>query len=297
MDIRALGYVVVRSKDVAQWRDYGRNVLGTMAVDAPQGCLYLKMDERDYRYLIVPDESDGYLASGWELADREAFETAIGEVQGAGIEVVRGTPVELELRRVHGMAWFQDPAGNRHEICWGIKSEFRPFVSPVGVPRFITGDQGMGHTVLPAPNFDETWEFLRDVMGFRQSDVLHHRFTDDPAEPVKRIYFLHCNNPREHSLAIFEMPVSSGCVHLMMEVENMDQVGMAMDRMQAQGVKLSATLGKHCNDDMISFYMKTPGGFDVEYGYGGMRCNWDQHVVFESTRVSLWGHDFSVGFK
>lgn len=297
MDIRALGYIVVRSTDLDQWRDYGANVLGTMTVEAPQGCLYLKMDERDFRYLIVPGETDGYQASGWELADREAFEAAIASVQQAGVEVMRSDEAERQLRRVHDMAWFHDPAGNRHEICWGIRSEFRPFISPVGVPRFITGDQGMGHTVLPAANFDETWQFLHDVMGFRQSDVLHHKFTDDPAEPVKRIYFLHCNNPREHSLAIFEMPVSSGCVHMMMEVEDMDQVGRAMDRMQEHGVKLSATLGKHCNDDMISFYMKTPGGFDMEYGYGGLRCDWSQHIVFESTRVSQWGHDFSVGFK
>ena len=46
---------------------------------------------------------------------------------------------------------------------------------------------------------------------------------------------------------------------------------------------------------MTSFYMKTPSGFDLEYGYGGLQVDWEQHSAFEFTRVSIWGHDFSVG--
>ena len=42
----------------------------------------------------------------------------------------------------------------------------------------------------------------------------------------------------------------------MAEVDSMDEVGRALDRVATQGVKLSATLGRHCNDHMISFYMK-----------------------------------------
>ena len=36
--------------------------------------------------------------------------------------------------------------------------------------------------------------------------------------------------------------------------------------------------------------------FAIEYGFGGRTIDWDRHTVFESTSVSLWGHDFSVGF-
>jgi 3,4-dihydroxy-9,10-secoandrosta-1,3,5(10)-triene-9,17-dione 4,5-dioxygenase len=46
---------------------------------------------------------------------------------------------------------------------------------------------------------------------------------------------------------------------------------------------------------MISFYMKTPSGFDVEVGTGGAQVDWNAHVTHEFTTVSLWGHDFSVG--
>ena len=60
-------------------------------------------------------------------------------------------------------------------------------------------------------------------------------------------------------------------------------------------VALSATLGRHMNDQMVSFYVKSPGGFDVEYGTEGLTVDDEKWVARESTAVSYWGHDFSVG--
>ncbi|MFL9997785.1 3,4-dihydroxy-9,10-secoandrosta-1,3,5(10)-triene-9,17-dione 4,5-dioxygenase [Burkholderia sp. GAS332] len=297
IDVRALGYVVVQSADVGTWRGYAENVLGMQAQDATDGALYVKMDERDFRYLIVPGDADRYFASGWELPDAVAFDDAIRALQLAGVEPIRASAQEAALRRVQAMVWCTDPSGNRHEFFWGVRTDFRRFVSPLGVSGFVTGAMGLGHAVLPAPQFDATDAFLRDVLGFELSDIFRVRFTDDPAEPEKRIHFLHCKNARHHSLAIMDLAVPSGCIHVMAEVDSMDEVGRALDRVAAQGVKLSATLGRHCNDHMISFYMKTPGGFDLEYGYGGLTVDWAQHSVYEATRVSLWGHDFSVGFR
>ena len=297
IDVRALGYVVVQSAKVDTWRDYAENVLGMQAQDATDGALYVKMDERDFRYLIVPGEADRYFASGWELADAAAFDDAIRSLELAGVEPIRASAQEAALRRVQAMVWCTDPSGNRHEFFWGVRADFRRFVSPLGVPGFVTGAMGLGHAVLPAPQFDGTDTFLRDVLGFELSDIFRVRFTDDPAEPEKRIHFLHCRNARHHSLAIMDLAVPSGCIHVMAEVDSMDEVGRALDRVAAHNVKLSATLGRHCNDHMVSFYMKTPSGFDLEYGYGGLTVDWTQHNVYEATRVSLWGHDFSVGFR
>jgi 3,4-dihydroxy-9,10-secoandrosta-1,3,5(10)-triene-9,17-dione 4,5-dioxygenase len=185
-----------------------------------------------------------------------------------------------------------DPSGNRHELCWGHLSDCQPFVSPQGVPSFLTGDMGLGHTVMPAPNFDATAAFLRDVLGFGLSDIFN--FRPDPSAPPVRIHFLHCNNVRHHSLAIAEYPVASGCVHVMVEVEDMPEVGRAIDRMHAHKVQQTATLGQHTNDKVTSFYMRSPSQFDIEYGYGGAVIDWAEHITHEFTRVSLWGHDFSV---
>ncbi|WP_371185582.1 VOC family protein [Thalassotalea maritima] len=293
MDIQALGYFVAQTTDLKKWQDYAQNVLGMMTSTAPDGGLYVKMDERPFRFLILEGERDCYLSSGWELASKADFDQATKELNEKGVAWEMGSAALCDQRGVQALAILQDPSGNTHELYWGHRSDCLPFVSPQGVNKFVTGEMGLGHTVLPAPEFDVTLAFLQDVLGFETSDIFNFKPAPD-MDPLP-IYFMHCANPRHHSLAICAFPVESGCVHTMVEVENMTEVGRAYDRFQEHGVALSATLGQHLNDKMVSFYMKTPSGFDMEYGYGGLQVDWDEHSVFEFTRVSLWGHDFSVG--
>ncbi|MBM1181518.1 3,4-dihydroxy-9,10-secoandrosta-1,3,5(10)-triene-9,17-dione 4,5-dioxygenase [Pseudomonas lundensis] len=293
IDIRGLSYFVAQSPDPVAWQRYAEDVLGMMVTPAPSGGLYVKMDERPFRMLIVPGDEARYVASGWELGNEAAFNAAIATLNQADVSWRQGSAEQCEQRGVQALVHVTDPSGNRHELSWGHRSDCQPFVSPQGVPRFITGDMGLGHTVLPAPNFDATLAFAKDVLGFELSDIFN--FRPDPSAPPIRIHFLHCKNSRHHSLALAEYPVPSGCVHVMVEVDNMTEVGRAHDRRLAHEVPLSATLGQHLNDRMTSFYMKTPSGFDLEYGYGGLLVDWQAHSAFEFTRVSLWGHDFSVG--
>ncbi|MEG0862565.1 MAG: VOC family protein [Pseudomonas sp.] len=293
IEIRGLSYFVAMSENLSQWQRYAEDVLGMQVLPAPSGGLYVKMDERPFRMLIVEGSEPRYLASGWELASESAFAAALEHLDGLGIEWQRASAEELEQRGVQALVSLKDPSGNCHELSWGHRSDCQPFVSPHGVPRFITGDMGLGHTVLPAPNFDATLAFAKDVLGFELSDIFN--FRPDPSAPPIRIHFLHCRNARHHSLALAEYPVPSGCVHVMVEVDSMTEVGRAHDRLLAHDVRLSATLGQHLNDRMTSFYMKTPSAFDLEYGFGGLQVDWAEHSAFEFTRVSIWGHDFSVG--
>ncbi|MFJ4430326.1 VOC family protein [Pseudomonas sp. NPDC089395] len=293
IDIRGLSYFVSQIENLSQWQRYAEDVLGMQVQPAPGGGLYVKMDERPFRMLVVEGDSPRYLASGWELASEHAFEQALQHLERCGVQWQAGTAQALEQRGVQALVTVTDPSGNHHELSWGHRSDCLPFVSPQGVPRFITGDMGLGHTVLPAPEFDATLAFAKDVLGFGLSDIFN--FRPDPAAPPVRIHFLHCRNARHHSLALAEYPVPSGCVHVMVEVDSMTEVGRAHDRLQANGGQLSATLGQHLNDRMTSFYMKTPSGFDLEYGFGGLQVDWAEHSAFEFTRVSIWGHDFSVG--
>ncbi|WP_249189571.1 hypothetical protein [Burkholderia ambifaria] len=91
IDVRALGYVIVEATRVDAWRRYAQDRLRMQALDAPDGALYLKMDERDFRYVIVAGTSDRYFASGWELPDGAAFDAALATLQQAGVEAVRAT--------------------------------------------------------------------------------------------------------------------------------------------------------------------------------------------------------------
>ena len=51
------------------------------------------------------------------------------------------------------------------------------------------------------------------------------------------------------------------------------------------------SLGKHTNDQMISFYLITPSGFEVEYGFGGREIDDATWVPSRHTATSTWGHE------
>lgn len=201
IDIRGLAYVVAESTDLARWKTYAEGVLGMMTAAAPGGGLYVKMDERHYRFLVLPGGRDGYVASGWEVLGPAAFEAGVASLKASGTRCELGDAAQCALRRVQQLARFEDPSGNRHELVWGFQSDFVRFASPAGVRRFVTDGIGMGHTVLPAPEFEATTRFLREVMGFGLSDIYNFKPAGD-AGPTLPIHFFHCNNGRHHSLAV-----------------------------------------------------------------------------------------------
>jgi len=95
--------------------------------------------------------------------------------------------------------------------------------------------------------------------------------------------------------ALAEFPQPSGLIHLMLETLSYDDVGRAYDRAQAAGCHISATLGRHTNDKMFSFYVRSPGGFDIEYGCDGMQLDWNSFVPTTSLKDSDWGHKWNFG--
>ncbi|MGW6928851.1 iron-dependent extradiol dioxygenase HsaC [Lentzea sp. NPDC054927] len=299
MGIRSLGYLRIETTDMTRWREFGLKVLGMVeGKGSTEGALYLRMDDFPARLVIVPGESDKLQASGWEAATEAELDEVAKRLASAGVAYVEGSAEDLAERRVNGLIRFEDPSGNTLEVFHGAALEHRRVVSPYG-HRFVTEEQGLGHVVLSTSDDEAALHFYRDVLGFRLRDSMRlpPQFVGRPADgPPAWLRFFGCN-PRHHSLAFLPMPTPSGIVHLMVEVENTDDVGLTLDRAMRRKVPMSATLGRHVNDLMLSFYMKTPGGFDVEFGCEGRQVSDEDWIARESTAVSLWGHDFSVGHQ
>src|SRR3546814_9596659 len=140
LKIEALAYIVVESADPARWQTFAEQMLGMQAVAQGSG-LFLKMDERDFRISVVKGESDRYLASGWQLPDRTAFDATVAALQGAGVAVTAGASALAASRKVEAIATFTDPAGNRHELVCGYTGGQYAFVSPIGVQGFKRSDE------------------------------------------------------------------------------------------------------------------------------------------------------------
>ncbi|MGV0633780.1 iron-dependent extradiol dioxygenase HsaC [Mycolicibacillus trivialis] len=299
MSIRSLGYLRIEATDIAKWREYGLKVLGMIeGKGSTEGALYLRMDEFPARLVIVPGEHDRLSVAGWECANAAGVQEIRNRLDAAGVPYKEATAEQLAERRVDEMIAFEDPSGNNLEVFHGAALEHRRLVSPYG-HRFVTEEQGLGHVVLSTKDDAEALHFYRDVLGFRLRDSMRlpPQLVGRPADGDPAwLRFFGCN-PRHHSLAFLPMPTPSGIVHLMVEVEEADDVGLCLDRALRRKVPMSATLGRHVNDKMLSFYMKTPSGFDVEFGCEGLEVDDDDWIARESTAVSLWGHDFTVGMQ
>ena len=151
IDIRGLSYFVSQIENLSHWQRYAEDVLGMQVQQAPSGGLYVKMDERPFRMLIVEGREARFLACGWELANEPAFQAALEHLSAAGIEWQPGSADEIEQRGVQALVKLTDPSGNCHELSWGHRSDCLPFISPQGVPRFITGDMAVSYTHLTLP--------------------------------------------------------------------------------------------------------------------------------------------------
>jgi 2,3-dihydroxybiphenyl 1,2-dioxygenase len=288
---KSLGYITISTDDIERWRHFAFGVLGFAAGSGPDpAALYLRMDERAARIVLVPGDTERVLAVGWEVRDGAALRRLKSVLDGAGIAFKELSAREADARRVEEVITFEDPAGIALEVFHGAVLDHSPVVTPFGA-RFVTGDQGLGHVVLPATDPGGLFDFYTEILGFRSRGAF--RIPAPPEFGPIRVRFLGIN-ARHHSLAIAPAmhQRDPGVVHIMVEVDTLDAVGRALDRVNAEGLQVSSTLGRHTNDKMVSFYVRTPGDWDIEFGTDGMRVDENSYTAEEITADSYWGHQW-----
>lgn len=289
--IKSLGYVTVQATDMGRWRQFAFDVLGFAQGSGPDpDALYLRMDERAARVIVTPGDTDKIVTVGWEVRDHAALEGVKRALEGAGTPFEELSPAEADLRRVEEVIAFRDPAGTSLEVFHGAVLDHSPVVTPFGA-KFVTGDQGLGHVVLPAMDVHGVFEFYTGVLGFVSRGAF--RVPAPPEFGPIRVRFLGVNQ-RHHSLALCPSATlrDPGLIHLMVEVDTLDAVGQALDRIAKDGFQLSSTLGRHTNDKMVSFYVRAPGDWDIEFGTDGMRVDETWYTAEEITADSYWGHQW-----
>ncbi|MFF4007968.1 VOC family protein [Streptomyces sp. NPDC001717] len=296
MDIRALGYLRIETADLAAWRGYVLDVLGmTEAQGSTDAQLNVRIDDRIHRFQFVAGAQDRLLAAGFEVANAKALAEAAAELEAAGYAVKPGDATTLADRRVQGLVHCEDPSGNPLELYWGQAQDHTPLASPYG-NRFVTGELGLGHVVLPAPDTETTLDFYENLLGFQLRDSMKLPPVAVPTgAPGKDFHWMHFLSPnrRHHSLGLYPGALPPGIVHFMVELERLDDVGYCLDRMNAAGIPIASTLGRHSNDHMVSFYAQAPGGFQVEYGWDGLIVDPATWTAKEITADSFWGHQWN----
>ncbi len=285
MAVSALGYLGFGVTDPEKWMKFANNVIGFEVTETGEdGTVYLRMDELHHRIALHPGGNDDIAYIGLQTRNREEFEATKNDLFAAGVEFAQASDTEIANRKVRDMVKF-NVSGVPLEVFYGPKVLFEtPFHSPIRITGFKTGELGMGHIGVNPDDGEELARVLLEGLGLKTSDAL------GGAER-----FFHCagGNSREHTFVIGRagMPGANKRIgHFMVELNTIDDVGSGMDRAEDYGVQLSSRLGKHTNDHMISFYMYTPSGFRMEYGWNGRTvndANWNVQIY---DKASIWGH-------
>jgi 2,3-dihydroxybiphenyl 1,2-dioxygenase len=281
MEIQALGYLGVGTAKLEDWTSLATQGLGMEAVDRGRGTRAFRMDDRRQRLLLdstIPDTTQYF---GWEVANADALDALATRLERAGIVVQREPAALADQRFVSGLISFHDPMGNRLEAFHGAAVADTPFRPSRLISGFRCGPLGMGHVLVMVQDVTAALAFYRDLLGFRISDYMR--------QPMAA-YFLHVN-PRHHSLALVQAPVNA-MNHLMVELYSLDDVGQGYDLALMNREQIAATLGRHNNDLITSFYIRTPSDFLVEYGWGGRDIDdatWQPKEL--PSIASFWGHE------
>lgn len=287
MGVASLGYIGFEVSDLDAWHSYLTDFLGLMAGKRNGASARYRMDDRAFRIQLEQGKADDISFIGLEVETLEGLQELRERLEKAG---VRHSPASDNLKKERGvrdLLVLTDPAGLQVEVYAGATALTNmPFHSPTGVSGFMTGGQGAGHVVLASEKMDEIRDFYTGLLGFRLSDTIGIPVSPDFTLVLE---FYHCN-PRHHTLALAPMPAPKRLHHFMVEMATLDDVGFAMDRIGECGVKQTMTLGKHSNDQMVSFYAATPSGFEVEVGTAGIEVHDDVWRVTHHEVTSMWGH-------
>lgn len=276
--------------DLQAWRRFG-DLIGLQAEQDADG-LFFRVDDRAKRLHFIEGPSDDIAWVGWEADDQESYDCLRTHLGDIGIATEDGDAEQARLRGVTQFFHFSGPVGVRHEIALGIAQADGPFLSGEIQCGFVTGDQGLGHVAFNSADHREDEAFMREALFARLSDYIYQPLPDGSTMHAS---FLH-TGPRHHSIAFVEgLGADTKLNHFELELNSREEVESAYERLQAAGVGIGLTLGRHSNDRITSFYAITPSSFMVELGYGGLRIDdEDSWKPVVHDRISEWGHEFQT---
>ncbi|MFF8881206.1 VOC family protein [Streptomyces flaveolus] len=284
-----LGYIVIESNRFADWRRFGTDAIGMHHDAISRDVMRFRLDDHECRFLIRRGPTEDVVAIGWHVDDHASFEQIEARIRAHGVPVVRGSDEEAALRGVERLLCFPGPKGIVQEIYT------TPVISPEPLRMlasgWVTGDSGMGHVAITSAKPTLMRGYYNTVFDARLTDYI-----DETISGVKlKIRFLRVNE-RHHSIAIAAVrglpidPIRTRVQHLNIQADSLDDLAQSYDRVHELGFDMALSVGQHTNDKELSYYARTPSGFEWEVG-------WNPIVIDESTwepsthqGISIWGH-------
>ncbi|MDO9195394.1 VOC family protein [Rhodoferax sp.] len=284
-----LGYVLVESNRLAEWKNFGANGLGLHVDVVDSGALAFRIDGHQRRLIVTPGPAEDVTEIGVQVDDEASLNEVIERLKVRGIVVHDGTPEEACLSGVERLVKFIGPK----RLNFGLYT--RPVLSEQPLKMltsgFTTGAGGMGHAAFSSREPEAFQAFWQEVFDARLSDYIEDR----PGGMVLDITFLRLNE-RHHSIAIAATrgrrmdPMRARIHHLNLQAANLDDISGAYRRCREMGYSIANAIGQHPNDRELSFYVVTPSEFEIEIGWSPIIVDEANWTPVTHRGISLWGH-------
>lgn len=283
--VARLGALEFDVTDISGWRRILIDLLGMEERPTDSdGAMRVRLDEHAHRLSFFPAKADRVRRIVWDIESVDELHQMAARVEAAGIPVQWNQHPGNDAREWVEAFSFTDPEGFPLQMRYGATLDHNEFRPRGVISGFVTGELGLGHIVLICKDYPGTTKFYNDVLGFRISDYI----VWDGADAT----FFHVNG-RHHSLALMNEcfgQQGGQFNHFMLEARDLDDTGRAYHKIKEAGVPLSMDFGRHTNDGVTSFYFRTPSGFQMEVGSGGLLVNDDNWRVKTWRAPARWGH-------
>src|SRR5262245_51678294 len=242
--VTELGYLGLGVSDLAAWTGFAAEALGPEVDEGGEGAsAFLRMDYWHHRLVLHEDGSDDLAYLGFRVAGPDEFAAMQTQLADAGIPFRVGSLEEAEDRRVLEVMKLSDPDGNPIEIFHGPLVQLnKPFHPGRGMHgKFVTGSGGLGHCIIRQRDAVAGVRFYQ-ALGMRGG--VEYKFGSGGR--ALHLYFMHCNT-RDHTVAWGIGAPDKRLNHIMLEVDNLDDVGIPHDVVRNAIIHVCIHLHERCN--------------------------------------------------
>ncbi|WP_423163141.1 VOC family protein [Stenotrophomonas maltophilia] len=285
----SLGYAIIESKRLKEWRALLRDGIGLHEANAAGGVLAYRMDSHQRRIIVKDGPAEDVVTVGWQLRDEATLDVVLDRIEALGIDVIQGTSEQAATRGVRGFWSVIGP--KRLTIDLFTEPLFTDLPLDMLSTGFITGELGMGHLAMTSRHPEKMRRFWQEIFDARHTDHIADRI----GGATLGIDFYRVN-PRHHSIAIAAIkglpidPIRTRVQHLNLLTNSPSGLTDAFLRCRELGFEMAHEIGEHPNDREQSFYVLTPSGFEVEIGWNALEVNEDGWRIATYDGISLWGH-------
>lgn len=251
---RKLGYVALNVTDLARSTRFYTDTVGLdLSEPLAGGPAFLRCGDDHHNVVLYAAAAPGIKRVAFELESRAEMEHARKHLASLGLAVTEISADErAALRQGDGLRFAEPNSGLTFEYYTRVMQMALPF------RQSLTKIARLGHVVLSVERFDEMTAYLTTQLGFAVSDFVEGRFA-----------FMRCQpNPLHHSFAIGRSVEGNHLNHINFMVSDIDDIGIAMNRLNKHEVPIVFGPGRHKPSGSIFLYFLDPDGMTVEYSFG-----------------------------